>query len=98
VGEDVEFINEDTNTPLPTKVLGEHRWILIAVHTIGEEAIQSGHTGKIGKDNLVGFSIGCADCALDRVEAFRAPCLASAEEAANVDKAFGPHYDPESPY
>lgn len=50
---------------LPPKVPGEHRWVLLATHTLttGQAAAAAaGSQVKIGGHNLVAIDVGCVDC------------------------------------
>lgn len=85
----MDFVKPEDTRALPPKVPNLHRWILIAVHTIPETEAAAGHSPVIGAANLVGFSIGCADCALTRDEAHGAPCLATPHDIAEADRVLG---------
>ena len=85
----MKIISSDQFKNLPPKKPNQHRWILLAVHTIPETEVDQGHSPRVGGDTLIGFSVGCADCALERAEALGAPCLATTEEITQADEALG---------
>lgn len=86
----MEFIRHDDFVDLPPKVDNNHRWIILAMHTITQADIDNGATPVVGKANLTGFSVGCVDCGLDHTEANGAPCLATDKEVSHANEVTGP--------
>lgn len=52
-------------TEMPDKVLGKHRWIVIATYAVTGEALAAASRGEdvlLDQENLVFLAPGCVDC------------------------------------
>lgn len=63
---------------LPKKIPGQHRWIVLASWTVGDELARDAANPDVAKfldnENLLSLMLGCWDCEQTSQECYGTPC------------------------
>lgn len=74
---------DDRRRPLPPKLEGQHRWLMVTAHQVtpgqARAHAQGGHV-KLDDSSLYEIGVACADCQLPYDDVVELPCAADVDD------------------